>query len=95
MDSSSIFKWLNRDQFSQIFSYTIKEIIQYIEAKAGEERTNDWVKEVDYKGRAETTKVRRLDKYLKNQLNKAEKTYESDEQFVISREEIYWLIGVI
>ena len=44
------------DRFGKIFSYTTKETIRYVEDKAGEERTSDWLKKVDYERRVETAK---------------------------------------
>ena len=95
VDSSRIYKWLHVDRFGQIFSYTTKGVIRYKKDKVGETRTGDWLKKVDYERRVETAKVRRSDKYLREQLDKAAKTYESDDKFEISGEEMLRLIKVI
>ena len=45
VDSSGIFKWLHVDRFGQMFSYILTEIIQYVEAKSGDKRTRDQLKQ--------------------------------------------------
>ena len=95
VDSNGVFKWLHMDRFGQMFSYTPTGIIRYVEDKSGDERTRDWLKQERFQRRVETAKIRRSDKYLKGQIEKAGKTFESDDAYEISGGEMQKLIGVI
>ena len=81
MNSSGVFKWLHMDRFGQMFSYTPTGIIRYVEDKSGDERTYDWLKQDRFQRKVETAKIRRSEKYLKDQIEKAAKTFESNNTY--------------